>query len=477
MSNSGFPLLSRDVQEFHLGPPWQQPPLDQSGDPGSTASLALAVLSEKIKSGALQPTELMQRIVAQASAATGARGVALALRRNPAGMVVCCAATGDMAPPPGTALDERSGFTAECLRNGVVMICDDSRTDARVDQVACARLGVRSIVAAPVADEGSTLGVLEALSDQPSAFSKQHIEILLTLACFAKSAITPTDGDVRQTSPVDFVVTPDAVADPAPSWEQDAPREPGLREMIADSRTWRLPRQVRLALVCGVAAALLLALVATAVFVWMWGHRSAAEVSKATRPQPQHAAVAKPPAAIATSVLLREPQAHKRDGQTERKPLVVKASPLESPAGPEPEAATANTRKLTPDADNEVAPAAITSLATEGNAELKSVLSSPERLPSPALATSEGFTPARLEHRVTPVYPPEAKRLRIEGPVVLRLTIDEQGRVASIGSVQGSPILARAALTAVRLWRYQPSELNHRPTSSTTDVTIVFRLD
>jgi TonB family protein len=476
MSNSG-PLPSRDVQDFPLAPPWQEPAFDQADDPGSTASLALAILSEKIKSGTLQRTELMERIVAQASAATGARGVALALRPHPSGRVVCCAAIGDMAPPEGTALDERSGFTAECLRNGVVLICDDSRTDARVDQAACARLGVRSIVAAPVADEGSIIGVLEALSDQPSVFSKQHIEILLTLACFAKSAITPTDDDVQPTSPADFVVTPDAAADPAPSLVQVAPREPGLRETNDDSRAWRVPRQVRLALVCGVAAAVLLALVATAVFVWMWGHRSAAEASKATPPRPQHPVVAKPPAAIATSVLLREPQAHKRDGQNERKPLIVKASPPESTSSPEPEAASANTRKLTPEADNEVAPAAITSLATEDNAELKSVLSSPGRLPSPVLATSQGFTPARLEHRVTPVYPPEAKRLRIEGPVVLRLTIDEQGKVASIGFMKGSPILARAAETAVRLWHYQPSELNHRATSSTTDVTIVFRLE
>src|SRR5215471_3704620 len=218
MSDSGFPLSSRDVQEFH-GPPWPEPPSHERDDPGATPSLALSILSEKIKSGVLERTELMQRIVALASGATGAKGVALALRRDQGGGVVCCAATGDMAPPPGTALDEGSGFTAECLRNGVVLISNDSRTDARVDQVACARLGVRSIVAAPVADGGSTVGVLEALSDQPSAFSKQHIEILLTLACFARSAVVPTEDNVRHMSSTDLVVTPSPAADPPPKLE------------------------------------------------------------------------------------------------------------------------------------------------------------------------------------------------------------------------------------------------------------------
>jgi TonB family protein len=77
---------------------------------------------------------------------------------------------------------------------------------------------------------------------------------------------------------------------------------------------------------------------------------------------------------------------------------------------------------------------------------------------------------------VEPVYPADAKRLRIEGPVVLRATIDETGSVKSVGLVNGNPLLANAALTAVRQWHYMPSELNHHAMASTTDITIIFRL-
>src|SRR5690242_11549277 len=184
---SGITLPSRDAQEYSSGRAWTSLSPEQTDAANSKASLALTILSEKIKSGAMRRTELMQRIAAQALTATAAKGVALALRSHPGGPVVCCASEGDMAPPPGTPLDESSGFTAECLRKGSFIVCEDAETDARVDQVACARLGVRSIVAVPVESDGATVGVLEALSDQRAAFSKQHIEVLLTLACFAKS--------------------------------------------------------------------------------------------------------------------------------------------------------------------------------------------------------------------------------------------------------------------------------------------------
>jgi TonB family protein len=477
--SSGSPLPSRDAQEFRPGPPWPLPPSDQQNDASSRAAVALAILSEKIKSGALQRTELMQRLVAQAIAATGAKGVALALRRAAGDPVVCCAATGDMAPPPGTTLDEGSGFTAECLRNGVVMICEDSEMDTRVDRVACTRLGVRSIVAAPVESEGSIVGVLEALSDQPAAFSKQHIEALLTLACFAKSAITPVDSDSGHIPLQDLAAVPAPLKSPEPAAEPEAFRDRDLMETIEATQPWseRVPRRVRLAIMCGVAAAVLLALVATAVFVWMWRHSSDTEMGKAPQAKPQPSASAKPPAGTGASLPARGPGMHRQDHQNGIKPLVVKASAVEkmssgdsgTPAGGAP---------IPPSAaeDNTSAPAPFTPLGTGDAAGLSSVLSSPERLPSPVVATSEGVRPARLEHRVEPLYPAEAKRLRIEGPVVLRAAIDEEGKIKSLRLVNGSPILAQAAIAAVRQWRYQPSELNHRVTASTTDITIVFHL-
>ena len=474
--SSGFPFPSRDAQEFAPARPWPTIPSEQTDATNSKASLALAILSEKIKSGAMQRSELMKRIVAQAYAATAAKGVALALRSRPGSPIMCCASEGDMAPPPGTPLDESSGFTAECLKKGTFIVCEDSETDARVDRVVCARLGVRSIVAVPVESEGTTVGVLEVLSDQQAAFSKQHIEVLLTLACFAKSVADPPETDahaqVARTGPAAAVVEA-----PALPLQGNALPDHDLLGKIEDPRGWseRVPRRVRLAIAGGVAAALLLALFATVILLWMWRQNASAEVGKAAKPQPQQAFASKPSAGVGGNPSAHESIARSRS-DNQRNSVVLKASAVEKIITAEPRFIP-SAPPSTHTADDEVtAPEAFTPISKEHTAEVTTALASPESLPFASVATSQGATPASLRHRVEPVYPADAKRLRIEGSVVLRATIDEAGKVKSVGVVNGNPMLANAAITAVRQWRYSPSELNHRPTASTTDITIVFHL-
>ncbi|HVO62549.1 MAG TPA: TonB family protein [Terriglobales bacterium] len=473
---SGIPLPSRDAQEFSPGRPWTALPSEQTDATNAKASLALAILSEKIKSGAMRRTELMQRIAAQALTATAAKGVALALRSYPGGPVVCCASEGDMAPPPGTPLDESSGFTAECLRKGTFIVCEDAETDPRVDRVACACLGVRSIVAVPVENEGATVGVLEALSDQQAAFSKQHIEVLLTLACFTKSVVVAPEAEAHVPAAQSHLATPAFGAETVPV-QAEAILEPDLFAKIEDNRIWsgKVPRRVRLAIVGGVAAALLLALFATAILLWMWRQNANTELGKTAQPQPSQQVYSKPPAAGGRAPSLHgSPVRLRTDG--ERKSVLSKASAVERLATAEPARAAGEPAPVSAPEEDAVAPAPFTPLGTPSGAELNHVLSSGETLPTAAVPTSQGATPARLQHRVEPVYPADAKRLRIEGPVVLRATIDDAGNVKSVRLVNGNPLLANAALAAVRQWHYAPSELNHRPTASTTDITIMFRL-
>ena len=472
--SSGTPLPSREAQEFPPARPWPPIPSEQTDATNSKASLALAILSEKIKSGALHRTELMKRIVAQAFAGTAAKGVALALRSRPGAPVVCCASEGEMAPPPGTPLDESSGFTAECLKKGTFIVCEDSETDPRVDRVVCARLGVRSIVAVPVEDEGTTVGILEALSDQQAAFSKHHIELLLTLACFAKSVVGAPEMQAHaevvaaaMTAPIGKPVTP--------RLQPGAVPETDLLAKVEDSRIWseRVPRRVRLAIAGGVAAALLLALFATAILLWMWRQNATAEVGKTTHPQPQQAIYSKPAAGLSANLSHRS--ATRPGTRDEGKSVVLKASAVEKILTPAPTRVASETTSPGP-APADAAPEAFTPISKENTRQLTTVLSSAESLPAISVARSQGVTLARLQHRVEPVYPADARRLRIEGPVVLRAAIDETGKVKSVGLVNGNPILANAAVAAVRQWRYAPSELNHRATASTTDITIVFHL-
>lgn len=74
---------------------------------------------------------------------------------------------------------------------------------------------------------------------------------------------------------------------------------------------------------------------------------------------------------------------------------------------------------------------------------------------------------------VQPVYPEKA---RIQGTVVLSIVIGEDGDIRDVKVVKGSPLLARAAVTAVHQWHYQPYLLNGTPVSAEGKVTVNFVL-
>ena len=85
-------------------------------------------------------------------------------------------------------------------------------------------------------------------------------------------------------------------------------------------------------------------------------------------------------------------------------------------------------------------------------------------------------TLAVLISRVNPAYPQEAKSKKVEGNVVVRLIIDKEGSVKKADVRSGDPLLAQAALDAVRQWRYKPATLGGAPCESATEVTINFTL-
>jgi protein TonB len=82
----------------------------------------------------------------------------------------------------------------------------------------------------------------------------------------------------------------------------------------------------------------------------------------------------------------------------------------------------------------------------------------------------------RLLSRVDPLYPADAVAQRRSGNVVLKVTVGEDGSVKSVRPLVGDPLLARAAASAVRSWRYQPYRAHDQPSSFQTDVTMTFQL-
>jgi len=84
---------------------------------------------------------------------------------------------------------------------------------------------------------------------------------------------------------------------------------------------------------------------------------------------------------------------------------------------------------------------------------------------------------AKLVKRVVPEYPALAKTARISGVVHLIGVIGKDGRIENLQLISGHPILAAAALEAVRQWIYKPTILNGEPVEVTAPIDVYFSLN
>jgi periplasmic protein TonB len=83
---------------------------------------------------------------------------------------------------------------------------------------------------------------------------------------------------------------------------------------------------------------------------------------------------------------------------------------------------------------------------------------------------------ARLIYQPKPEYPEIAKMTRTEGAVEFEAVIGRDGTIEELKVLRGHPLLVKAALDAVRRWRYQPTLLNGEPIEVQTEITVNFKL-
>ncbi|HKW16710.1 MAG TPA: TonB family protein [Terriglobales bacterium] len=99
----------------------------------------------------------------------------------------------------------------------------------------------------------------------------------------------------------------------------------------------------------------------------------------------------------------------------------------------------------------------------------------PRAAPS-TLRISQGITQGLLIKRVPPVYPSAAIQLRREGTVEVIATISKTGAISKVKVLSGDATLAKAAVEAVKQWKYRPYLLNGEPVEIETQVSLIFRL-
>ncbi|MGO9084610.1 MAG: GAF domain-containing protein [Candidatus Sulfotelmatobacter sp.] len=253
----------------------------------------------------------LQLIVARARTLLRASGAALALSDAAPGFMICRASAGADAPPVGARLQVGSGFSGECVKTGRLLKCDDAETDSRVDRESCRALGIRSILAAPVRVGEKSIGILEAFSPQPGAFTNGDSNVLQRLAETVLAAVNraaragnlPLPG---APAPVPFDPTPGSVlfaSEPTEEKKEEAAEEKGADGI-------RLPRSYLILLIC--AAAVISAVLGDYLAPWIQAKlqergRSHLQTVLASSTAPKSAStVADPSVETATPEALRQ---------------------------------------------------------------------------------------------------------------------------------------------------------------------------
>jgi TonB family protein len=96
---------------------------------------------------------------------------------------------------------------------------------------------------------------------------------------------------------------------------------------------------------------------------------------------------------------------------------------------------------------------------------------------------SAGFAPVRVGGNIKPpaktkdarpIYPEDALAAKVQGVVIMEVTIDPQGLVSDARVLRSVPLLDQAAVDAVSQWEFQPTLVNGTPVPVIMTVTVNF---
>jgi TonB family protein len=479
----------------------------------------MAKLRGMIARGGQEADAILGTIAVAAHALTGANGAAIAMPRG--GDVVCVGRSGELAPELGDLLNVESGISGECLRTGTIMRCDDASRDFHVDAEVCRQLGLQSIAVVPLRGQYGRVGVLETFSARSYAFSEEHMDLLGRLAGLAEAAWAqaPEAGELTPL-PAEEPGSQEFVSEELPGEglsAEDFPSPPlraaslpvaatvqtevltrkarlagasaaltrmgeaitaGLRSELRNQRRWRYGT------IAGLATVFVILL---AVLGWKIWYKASLQNRSADSSQ----SVSRGPADPTGVGLAWEPGAEHLVSQPASAPAARRTVPgtafpasssqvTKSSAAIRPVDSAIRGKLLVqgpPDRGQTTTVAAdAPQIPTPegGSNNVEPLLPASPSLPKLTVPISQGVSGGTLVHKVMPVYPSEARQLHVQGTVVLDATINEQGQMEDLKLVSGSPLLAQAAMDAVRKWRYSPYLLNGKPVRKETQISISF---
>jgi protein TonB len=94
----------------------------------------------------------------------------------------------------------------------------------------------------------------------------------------------------------------------------------------------------------------------------------------------------------------------------------------------------------------------------------------------PIRLTEDMAKPVMLSGSKSPEYPPDIKSQGIEGTVILRYVIAEDGSVKDVKALKGPPELHATCIATVKAWRFQPIIVDGAPQAVVRMARFSFRI-
>lgn len=378
---------------------------------------------------------VLNEVVERARQATGASGAAIALARD--GEMICRATTGN-APELGTRVETASGLSAAVLTTGTIQQCVDTEQDPRVDLETCRHLQLRSMLLVPIAGDDGPLGILEVFSSTPNKFGDEDVKRLQFLARKivasrnAAEEAAEEKGIGERRWPNGLNGSPPERVDLDPISERlkiltEPPKKSGT-----EGETFRPEQPSKNEIL---TSALVVLVIAAAVLLGVViGVRQAAKHREQTL-------------AATTPQKTKNPHSGSGPAKITENPGSKATRPADPPVGG--------------------------LIVTQNGKVIYRADSSQDANRAPITIEDSVSRPVR---RVDPQYPEAARSQRIEGPVVLDAQVLGDGTVGNIAVLKGDPLLAEAAMQAVKQWKYQPYIVRGRAVERQERITVNFSL-
>lgn len=142
--------------------------------------LHIIFLQTKVVEQGLDLSSIMSFVVEESQKLTDTEGAVIELAEDDD--MVYRAVSGIAEQQLGLRVSIRGSLSGLCVTSEQILICHDSELDGRVDKIACRKVGLRSMLVAPLICQNKSVGVLKIMSKKIHAFGEVETQIITLLS-------------------------------------------------------------------------------------------------------------------------------------------------------------------------------------------------------------------------------------------------------------------------------------------------------